>query len=67
MTHPCPNCQGTGKIKTEKPLTMTAMGTLEKDCDLCGGTGYLEEDLTPQVIERLDTIIELLKQIAGGK
>ena len=61
MTQPCPKCQGTGKIKTEKPVTMTTMGFEEKECDLCGGTGYLVEDLLPQVIARLDEIIKLIK------
>jgi hypothetical protein len=59
----CPKCLGTGKIKIEKPSSLTLMGFEEKGCDLCGGTGWLEWDLMPQVIERLDKIIELLKEI----
>lgn len=68
MMQPCPKCGGAGKIKTEKPVSMTAMGMAEEDCDLCEGTGWMEEDLMPQVIARLDTIIQLLEEIkSGGK
>jgi len=63
----CEKCQGTGKITIEKPISLTEMGKAEVDCDLCGGTGELFEDLTPLVIQRLDRIIELLEKLAGGK
>lgn len=69
----CPKCQGAGKIKIEEPVTSDTMGEVEKECDLCDGIGYLEEDLTPQIVEalkvvneRLDKIIEILNKTTGG-
>ncbi len=62
----CPKCHGAGKRSEEKPVSMTAMGTIEEDCDLCAGTGKLPEDLTPQMILRLDRIIGLLEKLTGG-
>jgi DnaJ-class molecular chaperone len=67
MLQPCPKCKTTGKMKTEQPVSMTQMGTVEEECDLCDGTGWVEEDLMPQVIARLDRIIGILNKIAGGK
>ena len=59
----CPKCGGTGKL--EKAVSNTSMG--EVDCDMCEGTGQLYEDLMPQLIARLDRIVELLERITGGK
>jgi len=60
---PCPNCNGTGKIKIEKPTSNTTMDMVEEPCSFCEGTGQVFEDYTPQVIERLDKIIELLEKL----
>lgn len=60
----CPKCNGTGKISIEKPVTSTEMGMVEEECDLCGGTGYLLEDLMPQVLARLDRIIGILEGLS---
>jgi len=68
MQQPCPKCENTGKVKVEKPVARGGiMGEVEEDCDLCSGTGWLEEDLMPQLLERFDRIIELLEKISGGK
>jgi excinuclease UvrABC ATPase subunit len=63
----CGKCDGTGKLTIDKPVSMTEMETVEVDCDVCGGTGELQEDPTPAILSRLDRIIELLERIAGGK
>ena len=67
MQQPCPKCENTGKVKVEKPVARGVMGKVEEDCDLCKGSGWLEEDLMPQLLERFDRIIELLEKISGGK
>jgi len=60
----CEKCEGTGKIKVEKPVSMTEMGEVEEDCDLCGGTGELPDTETLLHISvQLDRIIELLEGI----
>jgi len=67
----CPKCLGKKKIGIQKPVTMTEMGWEEKECDLCGGTGEIYEDLTPRLISGLDEIKEILlrieKLLSGGK
>lgn len=55
----CEKCGGTGKIR--KPVTHREMG--EFPCDVCEGTGRMPVDLDMAIIERLDTIIELLKEM----
>jgi len=62
MYQPCPKCETTGKVKKEAPVARGVMGEVEEDCDLCEGTGWLDVDLMPQVIERLDRIIGLLEK-----
>jgi excinuclease UvrABC ATPase subunit len=62
----CEKCGGTGKIKVERPASMTRIETIDVDCDICNGTGQLAEDLTPIIVERLDRIIKLLEKLAGG-
>jgi RecJ-like exonuclease len=63
----CPKCGGKGKIVTEKPVSMTEMGNVEEECDVCQGTGELYEDITPRIVERLDRIIEILTKIQEAK
>jgi len=58
----CEKCGGTGKV--EKPVSLTEMGMV--DCEECEGTGEAAGGLD-DAIERLDRIIGLLEQIAGGK
>lgn len=64
----CPKCHGEGKLVSEewKPVTMTTGGWVKKEevCNVCSGTGQVQDDLTG-VIERLDQIIKILKE--GGK
>jgi len=68
MLQPCQKCKTTGKVKVEKTVARGGiMGEEEEDCDLCNGSGWLEEDLMPQLLERFDRIIELLEKISGGK
>jgi len=63
----CPKCKTTGKITTEEPITSDTMGEVEKECDLCDGVGWIYEDATPLIVERLEKIIEILNKATGGE
>jgi len=63
----CPKCEGTGLMKSRQPVSMTEMGEKEEECDLCEGVGWVEKDLTPLIIKRLNKIIKLLEKMIGGK
>ena len=67
----CPKCHGEGKITTRelKPVTMTTKDWVEKEetCDLCSGTGQVQENSIPLVIEKLDQIIKLLEEIKNRR
>jgi len=63
----CPKCKGTGLMKIRQPVSMTEMGEKEEECNLCEGVGWIERDIMPQVIKRLDRIIKLLEKMTGGK
>jgi RecJ-like exonuclease len=56
----CKKCGGTGRISVLNPVTKQPMG--DKPCDLCEGTGFIPENVTdPEVLRRLDRIIELMQ------
>jgi hypothetical protein len=61
MKCPNPECVN-GKVIKKVPYSSDIMGEEERDCETCGGTGEIKEDLMPQVIQRLDRIIELLEK-----
>ena len=62
----CPQCHGAKTVPVEKPVSMTEMGIVQEKCELCDGLGWIEQDLMPQVLERLDQIVEILKEIKDG-
>ena len=49
-------------IEKEQDLMVEAA----EECDLCEGVGWIYEDATPLIIERLDEIIKILKQNGGN-
>ena len=55
----CPKCLGTGTIPVEKPVSMTRVESVQEKCDLCDGVGWVEQDLMPEVLARLDKLVEL--------
>jgi excinuclease UvrABC ATPase subunit len=63
----CPQCNGKGKIGKETPTSMETTEFIEEECDVCGGTGEINEDILP-ILNRLDRIIEILEnKNIGGK
>ena len=63
----CPKCGGKGKIPTEVKTSRDTVGEVEKECDLCDGVGYLYEDVTPLVVQELQEIKKILKEIREAK